>query len=114
MSLRSKTSFRLDGASGALWASAMVILALIIVQAGDSMSGGRRAHAQAVSQAGELTTINVTASEEEDVLVVLDARRDRLSVYGVVGRNNLELWKVYELPRVFIEARAAAGLPPRR
>ncbi len=90
--------------SAFLSASALVIAALIIVQAG-KMLGGHEAKADLVSTTGTLTALTVEATNSNDVLVVLDGRSEELLVYKVENQNNVELYRKYNLQRMFSEAR---------
>jgi hypothetical protein len=89
----------------ALWASAIVLGALIIVQAGRLT--GAEARADLVSGTSGVTALTVESSSE-DILMVVDNRSERLMTYKVVNQNNLELFRSYDLPRTFADARARA------
>lgn len=90
----------------ALWASAFVLVALIVVQAG--RIGPSEARADLVSSAGDLTALTVE-STNDDVLLVVDNRSESLMAYKVVNQNSFELFRSYSLPRLFGEARNRAG-----
>jgi hypothetical protein len=90
-------------ASSALWASAFVLVALIVVQAGRI----GEARADMVSTVGGLSILTADTGSEES-LFVLDSRKEEISVYRVVNQNTLELYRRYELPRVFGDARSKA------
>jgi anti-sigma-K factor RskA len=89
-----------------LWASAFVLAAIIVVQAG--RLGPSEARADLVSAAGGVTALTVEASNE-DVLLVVDTRSDALMAYKVVNQKDLDLYKTYNLPRIFGDARNRAG-----
>jgi hypothetical protein len=95
---------RLSGAG--LWASAMVIAALIIVQAG--RMGPEPARADVVSTVAGTTALTFE-SQSEDLLAVVDGRQEMLFVYRVQNKNALELLRSYNLPELFAEARGRAG-----
>lgn len=87
---------------GAMWASAFVLAALVILQAGRLVGG--EARAEMVSQAGTFTVLTADASSE-DILLVLDSRKELLLVYKVENANSVELFQRYEVPRLFQDAR---------
>jgi hypothetical protein len=87
---------------GALWASAFVLASLAVVQAG-RLTGGQ-ARADLVSQVGSYTVLTADAGTE-DVLLMLDTRKEQVLVYKVENQNAIELYKRYELPRLFQDAR---------
>lgn len=89
-----------------LWAAAVVLAGLVIVQS--SRLGGGEARAELVTQVGGFTLMTANAGSSEDVVVTIDNRREVLMVYKVVNQGSLELFKKYELPRVFADARAKA------
>lgn len=100
---------RLDISAAALWASAFVILALVIMQAGRSNSGGAPAYAGNVSLVGDLAILTAEAGDQEDILAILDRRSERMFIYGVNSRREVELFQNYDIGRVFAEAREASG-----
>lgn len=104
---------RRDAVSGALWASAVVLAALIVVELGGVFAPARSATAQSPSVAGDLTMVPAGAGDNEDVLIMIESRSEKLSVYGITGRNKVDLLQTYDLGRLFQEARAAAGAQPR-
>lgn len=97
--------------STALWASAFVLIALILVQAG-RLPGGSVAHAGNVQQVGELTILTAETGAEQDAIYVLDSVNGLLLVYDVQNRASIDLVQSYSVPRLFTDARAAAGLRP--
>lgn len=92
--------------SASLWASAFVILALLIFQAG--RINDNPAHADMVSRVGEYT-IMTTDGGNEEVIVVIDNRNEDLLIYKVKQQRELELYQKIALPRMFADARRAAG-----
>jgi hypothetical protein len=85
--------------------SAAVLAPLVVVQAGRVL--GPTASAEMVSHAGNYTALTAD-SGTEDVLLVLDGRKELLLVYRMENQSALELYKRYELPRLFQDARGAA------
>lgn len=99
-----------ESASAALWASAMVIAALILVVAG-RRDGGTPARAD-VATVGDIVATNIRSGSDEDVVAVLDTRAEIMLVYKVENRQNLELVQSLRLPALFAEAKDIQG--PRR
>ena len=91
--------------SALLSASALLIAALIIVQAGRLLSGPP-AQADLVSTTGSFTALTAEASNSNDILMVLDGRSEELLVYKVENQSAIELYKKYNVPRMMSEARA--------
>lgn len=89
-----------------LWASAAVVLALIITVASER-SLGSSARAEMVSQIGSLTVLTANSGLDE-LLVVLDERSERLLVYSAPQPDRIELRQGLEVADVFREARAAS------
>lgn len=101
------------GAHAALWASAALILALIIAQIG-RLSPFSAASAE-VTQVAGLTVMTAFSGDGEQVLCVLDSRAERLLVYGVVNRNQIDLYQTVDVATLFADARAAGATGrPRR
>jgi hypothetical protein len=90
----------------ALWASAFVLIALIVIQAG--RLGPSEARADLVASGGELTALTVE-STSDDVLLVVDNRTDALMAYKIINQRELEHRKTYNLPRLFADARNRLG-----
>lgn len=88
--------------SPALWASAFVILALILVQAGRQV--GTSAKAEMVSQTGAYTVLTADGGSN-NVLVVLDKRSEEVFVYSAV-QQGVELQQRLPLAKLFTDARA--------
>jgi hypothetical protein len=86
-----------------LWASAFVLAGLIVMQAGRF---GGEARAEVVASTGGLTALTFTATSSEDMLAVIDSRSEELFIYRVENQSNLELYRRYNLPRMFTDARA--------
>ncbi len=95
-----------SGISGAaLWASAFVILAMIIVQAGRVSVGPSAAYAGDVATTGDLTVLTAAGGDNQDVLVVLDRRLERVFLYGIENRTSVRLFESHDLAEMFSAAR---------
>ncbi len=92
-------------ASAPLWASALVILALILVQS--SRMAGNRAQAEMVSSSGGYTVMTADGGTDE-VLLILDERSEELFVYRVENQRSVDMKERISLSRLFTDARAAA------
>ncbi len=88
-----------------LWASACIIMALIIVAAG-RMPGGA-AYAEMVAQVGAYTVLTADGGNEE-VLLVLDNHNEQVFVYKVVNQKSVQLYQKLDLKRLFKDARTVA------
>ena len=94
------------GFSGAaLWASAFVILAMIVVQAGRVSVGPSAAYAGDVATTGDLTVLTAAGGDNQDVLVVLDRRLERIFLYGIENRTSVRLYENHDLAEMFTSAR---------
>ena len=94
----------------ALWASAFVLLALVITQAGRITGGGASAIAGNVAQVNDLTVLTAEASDGQDNLILLDRRSERIFVYGIVQQQqNVQLIESYDMKEVFRNARNQMG-----
>lgn len=98
--------------SPALWASAMVIFAMVIAAAG-ARFGGSQARAD-VATVGDIVTTNIRSGADEDVVAVLDSRSEIMLVYRVENRVRVELVQSLKLPEVFAEAKGQQGAGWRR
>ncbi|MCA9310314.1 MAG: hypothetical protein KDA21_03860 [Phycisphaerales bacterium] len=76
----------LNGAAAALWASAFVIMALIIIQAGQVGTGPNAAWAETISDVGDYEIMTVPVGNLEEVLVVLDSRDETIYTYATSAR----------------------------
>lgn len=94
---------RIDTGAAALWASAFVIMAMIITQASNARLG-KEARAD-VSSVGSMTVTNIQAREDSDVLLVLNDAQERLYIYGLEQGRSLELLQTQSLPEIFSSAR---------
>jgi hypothetical protein len=103
------TAFNVPAA--ALWASAFVILALIIVQAG--RLPGNAANAAVQADRGSYTLLTASNGkgggngEPDEILCVLDSREQMLLVYEIedVRRGGIQLRDGYPLSELFIRAK---------
>ncbi|MBX3405170.1 MAG: hypothetical protein KF869_00275 [Phycisphaeraceae bacterium] len=100
-------SQRVSLATAGLWASAFVLAALVVVQAGRLASdrawgplGGAVARGDVVSRVGDYTTLTFN-SGSDDVLAVLDGRGEQLFAYRIQNQNRLELLGVYDVKDLF-------------
>lgn len=100
---------RIDSAAATLWASAIVVLALVILQAG-RLGAGAQARAE-VSEVGDTVIATSAIEVGEDIFAVLDSRAEKLMLYTVVNRNEIALQQTVDLPTLFLEAK---GQAPRR
>jgi hypothetical protein len=90
-----------------LWASAFVLLALIILQSPTLLAqpfGDSPAKAGMVSQVGQLTVMTADAGSE-DLLLVLEGRSEELLVYRS-DRNGIQLQQRVSIQQLFQDARA--------
>jgi hypothetical protein len=93
----------------ALWASAFVILAMIVTQAGRIGAGASSAIAGNVSTVNDLTVLTAAGGDQQDNLVILDRRAERVFIYGVARQGGVQLYESYDLKQLFIDARSAMG-----
>lgn len=94
-----------------LWASAFILVGLIVVQAG-RLAGAwiSTARADLVSSVADYTTLTLTSQSSEDVLVVLDGRSEQLYVYRIENQKRFEFLNRYDLPAMFAAGqRIGAG-----
>lgn len=97
-----RESHRVSLGAAGLWASAFVLAAMVLVQAGRlaQVWGAAPAHADVVSRVGDFTTLTFT-SGSDDVLAVLDGRGEQLLAYRIQNQNKLELLGVYDVKELF-------------
>lgn len=89
-----------------LWASAFVILAMILLRAGDLR--GSMAQGEMVADSGSDYIVMTVDGGSDDVLLVLDQRNEELFIYGVKTQQSVELYQRFKLSRLFRDARATA------
>ncbi len=99
-----------NAAAAALWASAFVIAAMIIVQAG--RLPGNAAHAGMVADRGSYTLLTGSSgrgkdTNPNDVLYVIDSREQMLLVYEIEDpqKKQVVLREGYRLDDQFMRAR---------
>lgn len=106
------TNPRLDLGALCLWASACVLIGLIIVQAGRVAQSARSrdaavastAYADVVARVGDYTTLTFNAGSD-DVLAVLDGRGEELYFYRVRNQREFEFLGRENLRTLFSTAR---------
>lgn len=104
---------QIDVGAAALWASAFVVLAMILVQAGNR--GGNTALARDVDDVSSMRILNADAGSGEDVIVVLNQTDETLSIYSVEAQRSLELYQSVPLGELFEKPVGRQGAPaPRR
>ena len=101
--LNHDSTARIDTGAAALWASAFVIMAMIITQASNARLGNE-ARAD-VTTVGSMTVTNIQAREDSDVLLVLNDTQERLYIYGLEQGRSLDLLQSQSLPEIFESAR---------
>jgi hypothetical protein len=94
---------RTNPGAAALWASAFVIAALVITQAG-RLSSGNAAYAD-VATSDDLTVSTIFAGVDDDVVAVIDRQTERLYVYGVEQASRVELLQSHDLKELFTQGR---------
>ncbi|HVP73547.1 MAG TPA: hypothetical protein VMS30_07405 [Phycisphaerales bacterium] len=106
----STVSVNVNFAAAALWASAFVILALIIIQAG--RLPGTSANAAVQADRGSYTIMTADSgkggdTEPDEILCVLDSREQILMVYEIedARRGGMMLRDGYALSDLFLKAR---------
>jgi hypothetical protein len=107
-----QSTTQINSAAAALWASAFVILALIIVQAGRYPGVGGSAMANMVADRGSYTLMTCDAgtggdADPDEILCVIDSREQMMLVYDVedVRKKAILLRDGYNLDQLFIRAR---------
>jgi hypothetical protein len=108
MSNRTTRDTRVSPGAATLWASALIIVALILTQA-SKLAGPSAAHAGMVSEIGDLVVLTASAGNNEDVLVILDGRSEKILIYGVNGQRQLEYRSNYEVGDLFVQGRQSVG-----
>lgn len=106
MSSNSSTSAsRVELSTAVLWASAFVLAAMVIVQAGRLVWPlGAPAHADLVASVGDYTALTFN-SGNDDVLAVLDGRGEQLYAYRIQSQNRLDLLRAYSVKELFDTGR---------
>ena len=103
-------SSSLDLPAALLWASALILFGLVVVQA-SRLGVGTEAHAgDSASSVGDLSALTVSDGDQQDVLLVLDGREQELLVYTLQGSQRINTPTVIDLNDAFNNAR---GTPDR-
>lgn len=92
-------------AHAALWASAFVLLALIIIEAG-KRNAGNAALAGDATNIADLAVLTASSGTDEDVLCILDQRNETLSIFGVEQGRSVQLLQVQDIRQAFTQARS--------
>lgn len=98
-----------NGGRAALWASAFVLGAMVLLHAGGLLDRPARAEMTATSGGYRAVTTNVGA---EEALFVVDEPREKLLVYLVRSNRRLDLVAQADLPDLFTRAQAQASGRP--
>lgn len=88
----------------ALWASAAILAALLIVQAGKTLPGPSLALAEMVATRDGFTAMTTTSSGTEELLYLLDERDEKLLVYRVQNNRRIEQLANIDVRRMFLDA----------
>ncbi|MEL6328047.1 MAG: hypothetical protein AAFR38_00150 [Planctomycetota bacterium] len=86
--------------------SAVVLAALVLVQATGLLSSP--AHASAAVSSEGYSAATVAAGSSVEVLMVIDDRTETLYIYGERSARQIDLLERQSLPELFSTARAAA------
>lgn len=95
-------------AHAALWASAFILLALIITEAG-KRNAGNTAFAGDATNVADLAVLTASSGTDEDVLCILDQRNETLSIFGVEQGRSVQLLQVQDIRQAFTQARGTAS-----
>ena len=90
-----------------LWASALIILGMIVSNAARILP--QNAAYADVSEVADLTVLTSKASDDNDVLAVLDRRAERLYIYAIEQGRTVELYQVHDLSDLFTQARNSSS-----
>ncbi|MFG0292277.1 MAG: hypothetical protein ACIAQF_04145 [Phycisphaerales bacterium JB065] len=94
---------RFDTGAATLWASAFVIMAMIITQASNARLG-KEARAD-VTSVGSLTVTNIQAREDSDILMIMNDAQERLYIYSIEQGRSLSLLQTQDIAEIFQSAR---------
>lgn len=89
----------------ALWASAFVLAALLIVQAGRGADNPARAEMTATAGGYTLMT---TRTQSGEILYVIDNLTEQFFIYNVEQQRELVLLHKEDLPAMFSNAKSAS------
>lgn len=96
---------RFELSTAALWASAFILAAMVIVQAGRLVWPlGASARADLVASIGDHTALTFN-SGNDDVLAVLDGRGEQIYAYRLQSQNRIELLRAYNVKELFETGR---------
>jgi hypothetical protein len=109
MNTQEKTT-TLNASAAVLWASAFVIAALVIVQAGRMQGNAANAAVQADRGSYTLLTANSGTggdAEPDEVLLIIDSREQTLLVYEVedARKRQVQMRDRHSLDELFLRAR---------
>ncbi|GJQ30546.1 MAG: hypothetical protein HBSAPP03_24300 [Phycisphaerae bacterium] len=90
-----------------LWASAIALGLLALVQGVRVADWPGEARAEMVARSGVVTVMTADGGND-DVLLVLDERAETVSIYKTDTRNGVQHVQTLSLPTLFTEARARA------
>ena len=96
----------LDTPAALLWMSAFVLFGLIVVQA-SGLGAGTEAHAgESASRVGDLSAVTASDGDQQDILLILDGREEKLFIYTVRGGGQqVQTPTVLDLKAAFNNAR---------
>jgi len=94
--------------SSALWASAFVLLGLVLFKA-DQGAGAAASAEEMVVASGDYTLLTTAGRASEEIVVVIDNRNESLIVYNINRRTGLEPAARLDLAKTFQDAKKWAG-----
>jgi len=96
----------IDTPAAALWMSAFVLFGLIVVQASRLGAGSEALAGESASRVGDLSAVTASDGDQQDILLILDGREEKLFVYTVRGGGQqVETPTVVDLRTAFNNAR---------
>ncbi len=107
MSNQANSNRRIAPGVTTLWAAAFVIFAMILMQA--SRLGPGVAYANDSGSVADLALATVAVGNNEDVMVVLDGRAEKVMVYGISGNRQLEFLGNHSVSDLYIQGRQSVG-----
>jgi len=103
-----RASTRVAPGAAVLWASAVVIVGMILTTAASRL-GPSAARAGNVWAKGDLTILTAGAGNNEEVLLALDTRAGKVLVYGVRNGQMLEFRGNFALADLFMPGQRQRG-----
>lgn len=98
---------RRPSSTGVLWASAFLLMGMILTQAG--RSGLENTARADVSEVGDLTIATMKTSDGSEPIAILSRRSERVLFYGIQNGRELKLLgEPVNLPDAFTKARTLA------